>query len=130
MSTLMITDCVRRTRLRVLAAALALVAVAWPSAASADGHRARMTREVTAHLSHNESQTIDVIVALPQSVVTRLARDYGVTVKDIIEGAGTVLTVRPSQLNLLANDAQVSDISLDGKVYGRMALTTQVTGAD
>ncbi|MEI6246088.1 MAG: hypothetical protein WCQ64_13720, partial [Acidobacteriota bacterium] len=79
-----------------------------------------MSRDVADHLVRNESQTIDVLVALPMSVVNRLAQDYGVTVKEIIEGAGTVLTLRPSQLDLIANDTQVDDIALDGKVYGRM----------
>jgi hypothetical protein len=123
MSTLTESSRLRRAWLFVTASALAFVALAWPTAASADQHRARMTREVIEHLRQNESKTIDVLVAVPQSVIGRLVRDYGVIVRQIIEGAGTVITVRPSQLGRLANDLQITDIAVDAIVYGQMALT-------
>ena len=89
-----------------------------------------MSREVAKHLYRTEAQTIDVLVTVPQSVVNRLQADYGILVKRFIEGGGAVLTVKPSQLDRLAGDAQVTDLAEDGTVFSRMAVTTQAMGAD
>jgi subtilisin family serine protease len=115
---------------RWFAAVIGLVAMALPAGAYAQQHRARMSREVADHVNLRHSGTIDVLVALPQSVLNRLSQQYGVKVKQIIENTGAVVSGSAQQLDQMANDAQVDDIAIDGRVFGRMAVTTQATGAN
>src|SRR5262245_20150990 len=98
MSTQNLISRLRSVQLKCSVALVALAAVLVPAAASAQ-HRAEMSSGVRRHLNAAQNKTIDVIVALPESVVQRLERQYGVKVKDVIDGAGTVLTVKPQQLD-------------------------------
>jgi len=89
-----------------------------------------MSRQVSSHLIQSETRLMDVLVEIPQSVATRLSQQTGASLKEVISGAGVVFSVRPSQLDQLANDPQVTDIALDATVRGQMAVTTQATGAN
>src|SRR6478736_1447654 len=102
---------------RWFAVVMALVVLALPAGAYAQKHRARLSKEVTEQLKGSANKQIQVWVELPKSVLDRLSQQYGIKVQQVIDGAGAVLDATTDQINRMADDDQVDEISFNHKVY-------------
>ncbi len=117
--------------LSLVSLSLAFCIAATAAEASDRGYHARLSSDRDAILRGAAAAPaggIDVILTGSPDFITRIATRHGASIKKSIQ-AGGVLTITPAQLLALANDAEITSLSLDATMHGEMADVVQVTGA-
>jgi serine protease AprX len=114
-------------------AILTLVGIALTvSAASAQSHKARLSRDLDAVIRGTATAPgggIDVIISGSSDRIQRIASRHNATIKKSIK-SGAVLTVTRAQLLTLADDSELGVLSSDGTMRADMALVAKTTGAE
>ncbi|MEO6239415.1 MAG: S8 family peptidase, partial [Vicinamibacterales bacterium] len=127
MSTQMRLAALRRVFTTVAVLAVAIVAV--PAPATAQGHRARLSSDLSERLRQRVEGATEVIVSVKDSDIDSLVARYGMRLKKRLRG-GAVIEATGGQIDAMSQDADVDHIAGDARVYRMMAVTTQATGAD
>ena len=109
----------------VLVAALALFA----TTADAGPRRARLSSDLSAHLTSGSGADVDVIVSGSVEKIARLAQRHRLRLKRQLE-SGAVFTVSKQSLDALSQDLEVEALSGNARVRSASALTTDIVGAD
>src|SRR5687767_10228641 len=87
-----------------------VVGLFFAGSAEAQGRRARLSSDLSAHLSAAGDAPVDVIVTGSQEKVARLAQRHGLATKKSLD-SGAVFSVTRQQLALLADDQEVEALS-------------------
>ena len=99
------------------------------SAADAQNHRARMSKDLEHLMQGVDAQATSVIITAPQAKVDALAARHGLTVTQRL-ATGAVLQVPAYRLGALAADADVDYLASNHDVTSQMSVTNQAIGAD
>ena len=109
--------------------ALALAVMLPAADASAQGRRARLSKDLTDRISTGDASDTSVIVTGTQSAVDALASRHGLRISKRLR-TGAVLDVPAGSLEAVANDAGVDVLSGNQVLQSNMAVTRIAIGAD
>ena len=122
--------CVKLPFHRAAAAfATVLIGILCADPASADGHRARLSRDLADRIATGAPGSTDVILIGNAERIRSVAARYGANLKKTLR-TGAVLEVTSGQLDALSQDPDVAQVSGDVAVTRMMAVTPQAGGAD
>src|SRR4051794_25790182 len=111
---------------RLFSLFLACVATSFAVPAGAQGHRARLSRDLADRLQRRVEAPAEIIVSGSDATVDQVVRRYGPRLKKRIVG-GAVLEATGGQLDAISQDPDVTHVSGNATVYRMMAVTTAAT---
>jgi serine protease AprX len=102
--------------------------VSMPQPAAAREYRAKLSRDLAAHLSKATEGSVDVLLTGNAGFIARIANRHGAVIKKSLK-TGAVLSLTIDGLRTLADDAGAGVITGDGVLRSQLALVTEPTGA-
>src|SRR5689334_18178974 len=125
MEKLISLDRTRRPSLRALRviwhiSTVIVAGLVFATPAEAGARRARLSSDLSAHLSASSNGAVDVIVSGSQEKIERLAQRHGLQIRKALS-SGAVFSVSRQKLSLLADDQEVESLSGNAAVTSHMA---------
>src|SRR5215470_7191652 len=115
-----------RTATLLAAAALLLVSV---TSADAQGHRAHLSADLQQHLDAGDTAPATVILSGTSDQIAALAARHGLRIRRVLD-SGALVDVPAGELDALATDGDVPQLSGDYVMRGQMSVTDTAIGAD